>query len=373
MAGLGNQSRRRPVVAGLAAALAVTICAPPPARADEAGEMFARYAGPVDRAISRGLEFLARRQDEQGAWHAGEPVRRKGRRRDERDEKRRDATAITSLCIMAFLSKGYTPGVGPYGKVLNDGIDFVTGSQQSNGLLVQGSTSNGPMYNHCISTLMLSEVSGMVDPERQEKIDRALPKALKVVLSAQNVHKDRRHQGGWRYQHTSRDSDMSVTGWALMALRSARNNGAGVPTESIDEAIRFIMNCRHGSGGFTYQPGRDPGLGRTGTALLCMELTGHHRSRASLFAGDWVLKNLPTKWGHGNHFCYAMYYASQGTFQLGGRYWERFGARMYDILLRAQEQDGSWPKDNRGGQDYSTAMSILAMSVSYRQLPIYQR
>jgi prenyltransferase beta subunit len=229
------------------------------------------------------------------------------------------------------------------------------------------------MYNHSISTLMLSEVSGMVDPERQEKVDRALARALRVILSAQQVPKEHRHSGGWRYQHTSRDSDMSLTGWAVMALRSARNNGAAVPAEAIDKAVRFILNCRTGDGGFSYQPGGSPGLGRTGTALLCLELTGHHRSRASLAAGDWILRRMPGRWGEGEFFCYALYYAAQATFQLGDRYWERFGTRLYDILLRTQERDGSWPQDGRGGPDYSTAMCVLAMSVSYRQLPIYQR
>jgi hypothetical protein len=50
---------------------------------------------------------------------------------------------------------------------------------------------------------------------------------------------------------------------------------------------------------------------------------------------------------------------------------------MYDIMLRAQEKDGGWPlaggSDGEGGRYYSTSMAILAMSVSYRQLPIYQR
>lgn len=30
---------------------------------------------------------------------------------------------VTSLCVMAFLSRGHQPGVGPYGKQLERGID----------------------------------------------------------------------------------------------------------------------------------------------------------------------------------------------------------------------------------------------------------
>ena len=58
-------------------------------------------------------------------------------------------------------------------------------------------------------------------------------------------------------------------------------------------------------------------------------------------------------------------------FQLGGNYWEAFGTRMYNHLLRTQDNDGAW----RSSQDavYPTAMYTLALTVSYRQLPIYQR
>ena len=94
-------------------------------------------------------------------------------------------------------------------------------------------------------------------------------------------------------------------------------------------------------------------------------------------AGKWVLDHLPRNLGEGEHFSYALYYCAQGTFQLGDDYWDRFAAQMYDIMLRAQEKDGGWPlaggSDGEGGRYYSTSMAVLAMSVSYRQLPIYQR
>jgi hypothetical protein len=44
---------------------------------------------------------------------------------------------------------------------------------------------------------------------------------------------------------------------------------------------------------------------------------------------------------------------------------------MYRHLLPLQQQDGSWHSDQ--GTSYATAMYVLALSVSYRQLPIYQR
>ena len=338
------------------------------ASGDAASPALAKYQEQLDVSLDRALAFLAKEQQTDGCW-----AREGGSR------TQRNVTGITSLAMMAFLAKGHTPGVGPYSEVLNKGVDFILASQQPNGMLVRGDSGHGPMYSHNISTLMLSEVSGMVDPPRQAKIDVVLPKALKAILSAQQMQKDERNTGGWRYQIDSRDSDISCTGWAIMALRSARNNGATVPKDAIEKGLEYIMNCRDrgGSGGFAYQPGGAPGWGRTGTALLCLELCGRHRDRYALMAGKWVLDHLPRNLGEGEHFSYALYYCAQGTFQLGDDYWDRFAAQMYDIMLRAQEKDGGWPlaggSDGEGGRYYSTSMAVLAMSVSYRQLPIYQR
>jgi hypothetical protein len=333
-----------------AAAAALLLGRPAPLAADKAEEPLAKYEQPVDEAIDRALEFLAARQQKDGAFPAA-----------------RSQVGITGLSVMAFLAKGHTPGCGPYGETINRGIDYVLSRQTDAGVFPPR------MYTHCICTLMLSEVSGMVDAARQRRIDPALAKALKVILAAQKVSKHQLHQGGWRYSPSSRDSDISCTGWALMALRSARNNGAAIPKSAIDQAVKFVRRCRADDGGFAYTPGGGSGLARTGTALLCLELCGEHREKVCLGAGDWILKHLPRRFGN-RHFYYGLYYCAQGTFQLGGDYWVRFARHMYEMMLKFQAKDGSWPPGpNSVGPCYATAMSVLAISVTYRQLPIYQR
>jgi hypothetical protein len=265
---------------------------------------------------------------------------------------------------MAFLAKGHTPGNGPYGENINRGIDHVLSIQNKGFFPVN-------MYGHGISTLMLSEVSGMVDANRQERIDKALGEALKVILTAQKVRKPAAHQGGWRYSPSAADSDISCTGWQLMALRSARNAGADVPKEAIEDAVKFVQACRMPDGGFAYQPGGGSGYARTGTALLCLELSGLHREKVTIDAGEWILKNQPKKFGGDNAY-YALYYTSQGMYQLGGEYWERYAQIMYEIVLKLQKPDGSWP-DEGYGPAYSTSMTVLSLAVGCCQLPIYQR
>ena len=350
----------RAMVPAAMIAMAVLAGLAPIARADKASPVLTKYQQKLDRSLDRALAYLAKNQQPNGSFKSGMSKN----------------TAVTSLGVMAFLAKGYTPGTGPYGATINRGIDFVLACKKPNGMLIGATASHGPMYSHTIATLMLSEVSGMVGSIRQGKIDKSLSRALKVTLAAQKVRKNRIHQGGWRYQHTSADSDISCTGWALMSLRSARNNGASIPKEAIDRAVQFVLNCRCPDGGFGYTGPASPGLARTGTALLCLELCGRHGDQATLGAGEWILKNLPSRFG-GGHFYYGLYYCAQGMFQLGDKHWERWAVNMYDMMLKYQRKDGSWPQgvssEAQAGTCFSTAMGVLAMSVSYRQLPIYQR
>lgn len=352
-------------VARLLAVLALFVLALPGAAAGEGDresekKPLSAYDEAVDEAVDRALEYLAAQQLEDGSFPSGW----KGN------------GGVASLCIMAFLARGHTPGVGPYGETINRAIDYILDQRKDEGMLTGKATSHGPMYSHSIATLMLSEVSGMVSPERQRKIDEALPRALEIILAAQQVSKNQRFEGGWRYKKGSRDADISCTGWPLMALRSARNSGAAVPKKAIEAGLGFVLRCRTDDGGFAYQPGRGAGLARTGTGLLALELSGMHRSEEALGAGDWILKhpeeNYRRKW-----YYYGLYYTSQGMYQLGGDYWDQFARHMYETALPHQRDDGSWPSgggnEGRAGDCYSTAMAALALSVSYCQLPIYQR
>ena len=313
----------------------------------------AKYQRAFDDAVDKGLAYLAHEQAPDGSI-GGKPA------------------AITSLAIMAFLARGYGPGLPPYGDEINRGIDYVLSLPSPRGDLMG---AGGQMYSHNIASLMLSEVSGMVDPERQTRIDSVLPQALRLILAAQDVPKAEAHAGGWRYEPNGNDSDISHSGWALMALRAARNNGAPVPQEAIEKAVKFILRCRTQDGGFSYQPGGGSGVARTGIGLLCLELAGRHRDDVTLKAGQYLADRL--KRGNafeGEHKYYGLYYAANGMFQLGGQEWESFAPILYDTILKLQSADGSWPTSgNESNPQYCTSMAILALSVSYCQLPIYQR
>jgi hypothetical protein len=311
----------------------------------------------VDAAIAKALEFLKKNQNNDGSWSAW---------RGGRDP------ALTGLGVMAFLAAGHVPGEGPYGKVIERGVQVVLKMQHANGVI----TGNGhhEMYSHGICTLMLAEVVGMTQGPLAKEVRQKLEKAVNIILIAQRKgrYANDPNRGGWRYRVAGIDSDMSVTGWQVMALRAAKNVGCDVPPAAIDQAVDYLKRSQNGQGAFCYTPGGNPTVACTGTGILALEICGKdkHRSPEVLRGGNYLLRTAPQQ--HGGHFCYSMYYCSQAMFQLGGNYWEYFRPRMHEILLRTQTSTGAWNIDSHG-PSYATAMSVLALAVEYRFLPIYQR
>lgn len=309
----------------------------------------------VEQSIRRGLDFIARGQNETGTFESNPAKAYAG---------------IPALCGMAFLAAGDTPLSEPNGPIILRIVDHLIGKARDDGYL---GVNGGKMYSHCISTLFLSEVSGMVDTNRQEKINQLLPKAVKLILTAQAVGKGGDHIGGWRYEPDSCDSDMSCSGWALMALRSARLNGAPVPEEAIDKAVNYLLSHHdENRGTFGYQDRSNEADKLTGAGLLCLELCGKHGHPATLKAGAYLARNYKNL-QFASRKLYGMYYTAQGLFQLGGPTWQDFSNWMYDYWIPRQAIDGHWDVGEDGCPYYQTSLVILAFTVPYRQLPIYQR
>jgi hypothetical protein len=315
----------------------------------------------VDAAVNRALAFLRQSQEREGCWLAagfGSP----------------QSPAITGLCVMAFLSAGHTPTEGPHAHAVTAGVRWVLKKQQPSGLINAGDSFD--MYHHGICTLMLAEVVGMTDGALAAEVRQRLAKAVELILKAQRTEGGSR--GGWRYTSTGADADLSVTGWQLLALRAAKNVGCDVPSSAIDRAVEYVRNCFDESrGAFAYMPANYLTVPCTGTGILCLELAGkaNHRAPESLRAAAYILRNPPAI--DQAHCYYGLYYCSQAMFQLGGSFWDDYRAKMLDVLLRNQQRNGALTgrdlEAQRCGAPYTTAMGVLALTVEYRFLPIYQR
>ena len=331
----------------------------------------AQNRDPMDEAVARGLRYLAQSQSADGSWSSNGGMRF-GRGGGDADP------AVTALAVMAFLSAGHVPNEGPFGDAVARGVRYVVQQQNAANGLFRAENRGREMYQHGICTLMLAEVIGMTDGRTADDLRDRLGKAVQVVLAGQRTRAGN-DTGGWRYQVQGNDADLSVAGWQLMALRAAKNVGCDVPDTCIEAAVTYVKRCHDPiTGGYRYTTRGGVTVPCTGVGILCLELCGkeYHRSDEALRAGSYLLKT-PLQPG-GNYFFYGIYYTSQAMFQLGDNYWKGYREKLHGLLLRAAapQADGSWgtgTPDSVHGLAYCTAMAVLALTVEYRFLPIYQR
>ncbi len=337
----------------------------------------------VRRSIERALAWLATQQEPNGRFRGGVDHAQ---------------PAITSLCVMAYLAAGYLPGRGPYGARIEAGIDFAVACQHPDGLLLavplptdspgSPALSEGA-YNHPICGVMLGEVYGMTGAREAARVRGALEKAVQYTRYRQTLPKrNAGDQGGWRYyiQNGSSDSDISLTAWQLMFLRSAKNAGFEIPPGWIEEAMDYTRRCFDAqSGTFLYGLYGDEHRvtrGMAGAGILSLSLGGLHQTAMARSAGAWLLRYPFDNYNHTTfqheRYHYGLYYCSQAMFQLGGKFWAEFYPRVVRTLLANQNPEGAWAPENNGHDDifgnaYTTALMVLALSTPYQLLPIYQR
>ena len=166
-------------------------------------------------------------------------------------------------------------------------------------------------------------------------------------------------KGGWRYlkDYDATDSDLSITGWQLKFLRSARNAGFDVPEQPINDAVAYVRRCYDKKyGAFVYVSRQR----RLAVAVRLVRESSHWHMPASTMrrkrsrTGDWVLAhgfqdynvhaNFNRRYVH-DRYHYGLFMCCQGMYQLGGRYWESFFPPVVETLLANQQPDGSWPAE----------------------------
>jgi hypothetical protein len=344
----------------------------------------------VDAAVDRALKWLAARQQADGSFptiDTGQP-------------------GVTCLCAMAFVSHGHVPGDGEYGRRLETATDFVLSCQKPNGLVTllgpDGPRINRQIdheigtcaaYNHAISSLTLSELYGMSDVNRAKRIEAAIKKSLSATLEMQQWPKSHSSErGGWRYLDDDGifDSDLSITGWSLMFLRSARNAGFEVSQQPIDEAVAYVRRCyepEYGAFEYTNLGDDHRSRGMAGAGILALAHAGFHNSREAKASGDWILRhgfdeyNRFLMFDQGrphDRYHYAIFNCCQGMYQLGGEHWAKFFPGVVQTLLDNQQPDGSWPADthwhdSQFGTAYTTALVVMTLGAPNQLLPIFQR
>jgi hypothetical protein len=300
------------------------------------------------------------------------------------------------------MAHGHVPGDGPYGEQLAKASRYIMLCQKQNGIVAL----NGPTgptltrdvgyelgvtaaYNHAISSLTLAEIYGMGQEKESAQLSTRIKKALAATLEMQRWPKDSPNDlGGWRYliDEGREDSDLSITGWHLMFLRSARNAGFEVTERPIDDAVQYVRRTfdkRYRTFGYTIKPVTNRSRAMAGAGILALAHAGFHHSTEAKTAAQWLLEhNLDDYNGNmgvrGDRYHYSLFNSCQAMYQMGSPYWDKFFPHTVTALLANQQADGSWDaesiqRDRPFGNAYTTALVVLSLGAPNQFLPVFQR
>ena len=227
--------------------------------------------------------------------------------------------------------------------------------------------SDRGMYNHGIATFALCEGYQLT---KDEDLRRAAQLAINFILSAQN------YAGGWGYL-PKQPGDLTITGWQVMALKSAHAAGLDVPSDAIIRIDNFLGTQQVPSGVFYgyRKPDKHATCSSIGVLIRLYRGWSHTDPRAL------ELAQFLHKQGRSNGDAYFNYYATLLLFHIGGEPWKQWNERMREHLIKTQATDGhelgSWYFDNQfgkeGGRVYTTAMCAMTLEVYYRFSPLYQQ
>jgi hypothetical protein len=369
-----------------------------------------------EQSVDAGLDWLARHQVQSGAWcnrYVGdgpESVCEHGRRCA--GPGRDFIFAQSGLALLALQAGGHYAFNGKkYSGHVKRGLDCLVTHQGGNGGLyaladvleprkgrptkkarpgLGGAMSFGDdiwemrspmaMYEHGIATFALAEACA-VAVASNEPPDPKYVAAMKEAVAL--IERAQRPDGGWRYTPIPRGaSDTSVTGWQVLALKSAREAGVTVPATCMERVRAYFRSCETGSDGQTSYMSRGGGASyaMTGVGMLAHEFLLDDSRCDLVRKGAAYLAREADAAGRAPSYydlynCTFALYAADGP---SGPHWTQWNRAVRDRLIAMQRpadagcERGSWPmtahdhEDKAGGRVYTTALAVLTLEVYYR-------
>ncbi|MBC8326880.1 MAG: terpene cyclase/mutase family protein [Verrucomicrobia subdivision 3 bacterium] len=302
----------------------------------------------TEAAVVNALDWFTRTQKENGCW-----------------SETQSNVAHTGLVILCYFSYGVKPDDETnYGQALAKGLDWLVKQVPETGNMRDG----GRMYGQAIGTLALGEAAGIT---RLEKYYQPLERAVSFLCASQNPK-----SGGWRYQpHPSLEhaGDLSVTGWVIMALRSAEMAGVSVPAKHLGPARQFLDTVSAGQHkGFYGYKDSVPKPSMTSVGMYCQQLYGSKPDeKRQIDSAKFLATRLPATTQKDYYY---WYYGCLSLFLHGGKPWQDWNAKMKPLFLKKQQANGTWKPEGRRakqeGTTITTAWATLSLTVYYRYLPM---
>ncbi|NQT85408.1 hypothetical protein HQ560_01505 [bacterium] len=334
----------------------------------------------IKAAIQRGLTYLAKTQGDDGAWR-----------------RQSIAHGITGLALMGFVAEDLLEfantvqkAAGFFKKSAIPPGSYPKSAHQeaSLGGSLVGARSGHFIYEQAIAVLAMSEyLHRHEDAATRKKVAdgiqlllRSQNTALKPRILGGPIPPKHDQFGGWKYLPKQTRGDLSVSGWCLIALAAAETAGFKTSPSLRKDYLVFCRRCYNEKlKRYAYEPG---GMGLTTdtlnavgtlTTLLCQEpadplvaqgIKGLRRS----------LPHWQAEGERGSYPFYYWYYGSRAMYVAGGDYWKEWQAVVCPMLLKFQNDDGSWDvaaSEKKIGKDYGTAVAVLILQLCSGKAPAY--
>ncbi|HUY89549.1 MAG TPA: prenyltransferase/squalene oxidase repeat-containing protein [Pirellulales bacterium] len=349
-----------------------------------------------EQAVAGGLDWLARHQAPDGHWGPdclgatpgslcvkGQECTGRGGSYE---------AALTGLAVLAFQAGGHYHFNGRlYSGCVARALDYLVARQGFHGELVGSMNDRSTsadlskarfdhcyMYEHGIASFALCEACAVAKASRSvpsPKLMEAAAKAVKFIELQQHL------DGGWRYTvELGEPSDTSVSGWSMLALKTAREAEIALDERTIPRLVEFFDREQEPLTGRTHYTLANfntdalTGVGMLVDEFILLKRDTRRIALASLYLAD----QAEERWGpHKNSPAdyYLWYNCTLAMFQAGGEPWQRWNAVVRDRVVSLQERGetcrrGSWPPNDRwsgtGGRIYSTALAVLTLEAYYR-------
>lgn len=330
-----------------------------------------RTGDPVPRDVREiydaGCRYLARSQDPSGVWKDSQ-----------------EGPGVTGMAMMVLLASGEDPNHGAYATNIRRALRSIIRSQDpSTGFYGgNGAMGHSSMYHHGFAMLAMAEAYGTVDDrtlwsdgEGEAKgLSTGASLELAVKLAVTSAKKN--PVGAWRYSPDATDHDTSVSGAILMGLLGARNAGIEVPDETIDRAIDYFASMTGSDGRTGYM---SPGGGSDATTsigTLVMAIARRKELPQFQKAAKAIRESSLGQRIDGGHPNYTRYYRAQALFQADVDTWKEWNNQLIREIKAQRRPDGglvAGASGGDGGEFAGTSLSLLALAVNFRFLPIYER
>ncbi|MEL7336189.1 MAG: prenyltransferase/squalene oxidase repeat-containing protein, partial [Planctomycetota bacterium] len=231
-----------------------------------------RYGGTdaTESSVQLGLEWLKRNQRNAGYWSLIGPYDHGGITENK--------IAATAMAMLAFQGDGNTHMAGPYKEEVRKAVRWLVRQQGREGFFnSRPSSSHEHAYAQAQATIAISELYSMTG---DSWLRPYVIRSIEYALAAQS------RQGGWRYQPRT-DSDLSVTGWYVMGLKSSEGH-QGFPSTKLAlyEVDKYLDSVQHYDGaGYSYRPLDPPSPTMAAEGLLVRQYLGWDRSNPAMRTG----------------------------------------------------------------------------------------